>query len=149
MKNKLTTVLIALTCFACFSLPANALDEVVQTERPVTIALGDAAGSVKINSVYGVVKSVSCFVPTLDADDTATMSLTQTDKAGNSWVPNNWVDKAVGATDDNAVVVAAPSSGSNFDIYAGGSVTVTLTASTTQTAARSGRVTVIFERKKR
>ena len=123
--------------------PAPAVAGIVGTVETFTIPLGEAGSTstLTIQMSQSNIKDVYLWCPTLDASDTATVSMTYTAFSSNSdatiaaaeVVPNGWTNKVIGATADNAIVSVFSSANS---IYVDGPVNLTVTCSSEQVADR-------------
>jgi len=143
-RNLLLALAITLACFMAFvTVPAQAETEAIV--ESVTLDASDSSVSVTFD-FEGLVKEVFLYVPTLDAGDISSMTLVMQpfddDISTDTVVPNGWTDKAIGATEDGAVVTALSSVGT---MYLTGQTTVNLYTATDQAADREFWILFIRE----
>lgn len=129
--NILALVLIAFTLLLFAAPQARAgYEGIVETK---TMDSGTSIATLTVPLAKSQIKDVIVFVPTLDADDTCSVSLTVNAFDTKTYVPRGWSDKLVGATEDNGVTQCNASA---LDITVDGSANIKVQTSTNQAAAR-------------
>jgi len=99
-----------------------------------TIAAAASSGSVSLTLGKTNIRDICVFVPESMSASTTTLALTKTVFTGKTVVPNGWTNKTVLSTQDDAVInpLAAVT-----NIFVDGTVTLSASSTTTQTAVRT------------
>lgn len=137
-------MLISLFLFMIMApIPAHAGYERISGEQ--TLASGQSTMTITIPISRSQIRNVFVFVPTLDSGDTSTLALRIPEPIGgasNTYTPNGWSDKAVGATEDNAVIACNTT---QLSIICDGTAKLIVTCATTQAAARTFKYAILLE----
>jgi len=143
--SKCQILLLALCVLGAFGFfapePAEAgVEGIIET---FTVDSGSSNTTLEVTMNASNIKEVYCYVPALDAGDTATLTLTSTPFASiaasdatagaATIVPTGWTNKVVGATDDAAIVKCNTST---TNIYVDGTITFGVTCTTAQASDR-------------
>lgn len=141
MKFRMLLSLALLCLIALGGVPAFAGFEMVQQDVTLTTTT-----SVDVTLAKSTIKEVYLYCPTLDDDDTCTLSmalvLPVSGTTTDTIVPNGWTDYLVGATADNDLLKVLSASTS---IYCDGPTRWTVTPSSTQEASRTFRLFFLLE----
>lgn len=130
VRHTMAATLI-LAAFSLAAAPAQAGFEIIQ--KSVTITSGTAGTTQTLTLRNCKIHDVVVFVPTLDSGDTAYINLA-IPLGSTTYTPRGWSNKAVGATEDNALIKA---NASELSIIADGTVNFNLLCSSNQAADRT------------
>jgi hypothetical protein len=110
-------------------------------DHTFTLDSGTSDTTEEITMNGSMIKEVILFCPTLDSGDTATLGLraVYNDLA---YTPSGWTDKAIGATDDNALVKA---NANLLTTPVDGTLQIIINTKTNQAAAREFKIRIIRE----
>lgn len=144
-------VLVAVMLMVALA-PTPAHAGFVSSVETFTIPLGETGSTSTLTVTMNRAKITDMYLwcPTLDASDTATLSLTITPFYTNAdstiaaatVAPNGWTSKVIGATADNAIVKVLSAVTA---LYVDGPININVTCSTEQAAARVFYVLIIRE----
>jgi hypothetical protein len=109
--------------------------------QTIAIDSGTSFTTADVPMAGSMIKEVVLDVPTLDSGDTSTFTL-RSILGSKTYTPSGWSDKAIGATDDGALVKA---NASLLSTPVDGAVQIGFYCSTNQAAARTIGVWIIRE----